>query len=124
MSDLFDPLPSAQKWLRDMWHEVQVASEMNAIASAKADPEAHKLSRLIADNKPASYRYYTAQMIRRPRRVVLWCWSSNPNIAGYYLSWRQLETRSAIKRTQFRAHKHRYLGEARCRSMAKIGGKT
>jgi hypothetical protein len=115
MTNLFDPATPTGKMLRDMWHEVQLASEKNAVAAAKADPEKHKLSKLIADNKPASYRYYPVKYCP----VVRWCWANNPNIAGYYLSWREIKTRSTIKRTQFKAHKHRYLGEMRCREKAK-----
>jgi hypothetical protein len=115
MTNLFDPATPTGKMLRAMWHEVQVASERNAVAAAKADPEKHKLSKLIADNKSASYHYYPVKY----RRAVRWCWANNPNIAGYYLSWRQVETQRTIKRTQFKAHKHRYLGEMRCREKSK-----
>lgn len=32
--------------------------------------------------------------------------------------WRQVETRRTVKRTQFKAHKHQYLGEKRAREKA------
>lgn len=113
--DLFNPATPTGKMLRDMWRDIQIASDERAIRDAKADPEKHKMSRLIADNKPAQYFYMTTweKRTRRGGRSVRWCWSQHPNIAGYYLSWRQVETSRTVKRTQFKAHKHRYLGEMR-----------
>jgi len=114
--DLFDPRTPTGKLLSDMWRDIQIASYERAVAAAKTDPEKHKLSRIIADNKPASYCYFTIKETQHPRRrAVRWCWSRNPNIAGYFLSWRQVETKRTVKRTQFKAHKHLYLGEKRCR---------
>lgn len=117
--DLFDPRTPTGKLLSDMWRDIQIAQDKRAVEAAKADPEKHKLSRLIADNKSATYCYFTVKEVQHPRRrTVRWCWSQHPNIAGYYLSWRQVETRRTIKRTQFKAHKHKYLGEKRCREAA------
>ena len=119
MTNLFDPNTSTGKMLRDMWRDIELANQERAIAAAKADPEKHKLSRLIADNKSATYYYFTSKETQHPRRrAVRWCWSKHPNIAGYYLSWRQIETRRTVKRTQFKAHRHLYLGEKRCREKA------
>lgn len=116
--DLFDPRTPSGKLLSDMWRDIQRANDERAVQAAKADPEKYKLSRLIADNKPANYSYFTERgkaVGGRLRRRVSWCWSKNPNIAGYYLSWRQVETKRTIKRSQWKAHKHEYLGEKRCR---------
>jgi hypothetical protein len=119
--NLFDPATPTGRLLREMWRDIQISSQENSVRAAKADPEKHKMSKLIADNKPANYSYFTepGKAVRgRLRRRVSWCWSKNPNIAGYYLSWRQVETKRTIKRTQFKAHKHEYLGEKRCREKA------
>lgn len=120
-TDLFDPKTPTGQLLRNMWRDIQIASDERATKEAKADPEKHKLSRLIADNKPAQYFYMTTseKRTRRGGRSVRWCWSQHPNIAGYFLSWRQVETSRTVKRTQFKAHKHRYLGEMRCEKMTK-----
>ncbi len=117
MTDLFDPKTPTGQMLRGLWADIQRSQQECAIAAAKAAPKAHKLSRLIAGGKPASYHYY-AQKVKavngRARRRVFWCYTDHPNIAGYYLSFRQVETKRIIKRTQYKAHKHQYLAEARC----------
>jgi hypothetical protein len=109
--DIFDAKTPTGRMLRNMWSDIQKANDEAAVKDAKANPEKYKLSRLIADGKPASYTFYRAQAKGR----VLWCWSTHPNIAGYYLSWRQAETKRTIKRTQFKAHKHSYLGQQRAK---------
>ncbi len=122
--DLFDPKTKSGQLLRSMWRDIQIANDKCLVEDAKANPEKHKLSRTIADNKPASYTFYAARVKAvngRARRRVLWCWSTHPNIAGYFLSWRQVETKRTIKRTQFKAHKHRYLGEQRAKASALVG---
>lgn len=120
--DLFDPNTETGRMLRNMWRDIQVSNDKRAVEAAKADPEKYKLSRLIADNKPANYVYFVDRSVKavngRLRRSVTWCFARNPNIAGYYLSWRQVETRRTIKRSQWRAHKHEYLAEKRCREKA------
>jgi|SRR5215467_896649 len=115
-TDLFDPRTPTGKMLCDMWADIQRSSQEQAVRAAKAEPEKYKLSKLIADNKPASYMYYSSKETQHPRhRAIRWCWTRYPNIAGYWLSWRQVETKRTVKRTQFKAHKHLYLGEKRCR---------
>lgn len=116
-TDLFDPATATGQLLRGMWRDIQKSQDERAVTAAKVDPKAHKLSRLIADNKPASYTYYTAPVkaVRgRARRRVMWCHTNHPNIAGYYLSFRQVETKRTVKRTQFKAHLHKYLAAMRC----------
>lgn len=114
--DLFDPKTPTGKLLSDMWRDIQISSQQRAVEQAKANPEKYKLSKLIADNKAATYYYFTVKERNHRRRgAIRWCWSQHPNIGGYFLSWRQVETRRTLKRTQFKAHKHKYLGEKRCR---------
>jgi hypothetical protein len=119
--------PEIQKLMGEMWHEIELSNQKRLIEAAKLDPEKHKLSRYVADNKPASYFYVTVteRRSRRSRLAVRWCWMTHPNIAGYFLSWRQRETSRSVKRTQWKAHKHRYLGEQRAqREKAKAGAKS
>lgn len=52
-----------------------------------ADPEAHKLTGLMSDGKPARYRYVSA---KNGRGQTMWfCWSVHRNAAGYFLGWRE-----------------------------------
>lgn len=73
---------------------------------AKADPKAHKLCRIMADGKPASYRYVPAGKDGRGR-AIWFCWSCWRNAAGYFLGWREVRTREYVKRDQWIARKVR-----------------
>lgn len=52
-----------------------------------ADSAAHKLTSMMADGKPASYRYMGATNGRG--QAVWFCWSVHRNAAGYFLGWRE-----------------------------------
>ena len=47
-------------------------------------------------------------------REVRFCWSSHRNVAGYFLTWREVIGKSGFKRSQFSAHRSRKA----CRAMA------
>ena len=69
---------------------------------AQADPKRHKLSRIMERGKSLSYRYVPAG--RNGRGSKVWfCYACNRNVAGYYLCWRQIETKDAVKRDQWDA---------------------
>ena len=68
----------------------QQAREKEKIAE---DPTANKLTCMMADGKPASYRYVAATNGRG--MAVRFCWSCHRNAAGYFLGWR--ETHSSFK---------------------------
>jgi len=73
-------------------------------AAAKADPAAHKLSRVF-DGGPR-YRYWRAGRDARGREVRF-CWSTNRNVAGYFLAWREVIGKTSSKRDQWAARKSR-----------------
>ena len=72
-------------------------------AAAKANPQAHKLSRVFRDSR---YRFYEAGQNGR-NQVVRFCYSSHRNVAGYFLGWREIEGKTQTKRDQWTARKTR-----------------
>lgn len=76
------------------------------------DPKAHKLTLIMAEGKPASYRYYDAGKDGRGWEVRFGytCWR---NAAGYFLSFRETippkgsKAKYALKRDMFAARKVR-----------------
>ena len=56
-------------------------------ARAKADPVKYKNTRLFDAGKK-HYNYYAAPKVRG--RIIRFCWSTNRNVAGYYLTWREV----------------------------------
>ena|SRR5213076_3158926 len=73
---------------------------------AKANPQAHKLTRVFEQR--TSYRYWRAGKDGRGREVRF-CWSSHRNVAGYFLGWREVWSKKQRegKRDQYLARKVR-----------------
>lgn len=94
--------------LNDLWREVQGNLDAAELARVKADPIGHKLTRLMEEGKPASYRYYKAGKDARGREVRF-AWCTNRNAAGFYLGFREVydPKRQTIKRDQFTARRVR-----------------
>lgn len=65
---------------------------------AKEDPKANRLSRVF-DKGAAGYRYYETKNGRG--QSVRYCYSTNKNVAGYFLIWREVESKKQVKRDQF-----------------------
>lgn len=91
-------------FLAELVGEIQRAADARAIAEAEADPQAHKLSPRFA--KSARYRYWHAGRDGRGREVRF-CWSTGRNIAGYFLTWREVIGKQGGRRDQFSAKKSR-----------------
>jgi Txe/YoeB family toxin of Txe-Axe toxin-antitoxin module len=66
-------------------------------AAAKRNPKAHKLSRVFA--KGNRYVYTPAGKDGRGR-TIWFCRSTQRNVAGYFLVWRQIETKAKKKATK------------------------
>lgn len=97
--------------------------------AAKANPKAHKLSRVMEGDRGLNYRYNNAGKDGRGR-TIWFCRSTHKNVAGYYLVWRQIETPakrkakkpgdlvSTIKRDQWTGFKSRKSAIDLCRRRA------
>ena len=75
--------PAIQRILMEM-EITRRKAEKSAVAK---DPEKHKLTTLMAKN--ANYRIWRGGRDSKGRQVDF-CYSSWKNIAGYYLSWREV----------------------------------
>lgn len=73
--------------LAKMIEEHNQAGYRREAEAAKADPLGHKLTKVM--EKGMRYRYYSAGKNGRGQ-TVLFCWSTNPNAAGFYLGWREV----------------------------------
>lgn len=62
-------------------------------AAAQRDPLAHKFSKVFKDS---SYRYYSGTNGRGSK--VRFCYSVHRNVAGFFLGWREVQTRRQVKR--------------------------
>lgn len=78
---------------------------------AKADPKRHKLSRVFEGKGGTNYSYWRAGKDGR-NRLVLFCWSSHRNVAGYFLAWREVRGQRQHKRDQWAARKSRKAARA------------
>lgn len=95
---------SLRPLVAELWADIQKSSNDREAAKAKADPIAHKLSRVIEGG--TGYTYYSAGKDGRGRKVRF-CWSSHRNVAGYFLGWREVESKKQTKRDMWAARKVR-----------------
>lgn len=71
-------------WVAGQQHAIDAES-----SRAKADPLAHKLTRVMEDGKPPSYRYWCRELTNGKGQRVRFCWTVHRNAAGFYLGWRE-----------------------------------
>jgi hypothetical protein len=116
-----------QRMLNEMFGQVQRNFNEAEAVAAKRDPKAHKLSRVSA--KGSRYVYTPGGKDGRGR-TIWFCRSTQRNVAGYFLCWRQIETPakkkatkpgdlvSTIKRDQWSGFKSKKSAIALCRRRA------
>lgn len=105
MQRLFNE-PAIQRLFKD----ISIQQQQNRVKAARQNPSKYWLSTLIADNKPASYRYMVIK--RTQSSEHRWCRSCHKNIAGFYLIWYEIENKRKIKRTCFTAEKTKKAADA------------
>jgi hypothetical protein len=85
------------------------------LKAAKADPLAHKTTRLFEPGVSTSYRYYGGKRNGKNQRV-LFCYSVHRNAAGFFLGWREVYMQNGtVKRDQWVSRRVK----ARCIEVAK-----
>lgn len=93
-----------QKMFAEIWGSMQREGMERKERAAKADPKAHKLTTIF---KNSNYRYVYGGYNGK-NQLVLYCWSSHRNVAGYFLGWRETQRRNKTgKRDQWAARKSR-----------------
>lgn len=79
-------------------HDIEAQTILDDVsANGRAARERHKATRYFERGKDG-WRYYRG-------RDRLYCYSVHRNIAGFYLTWEEVEERGQFFRRRFRAHK-------------------
>jgi hypothetical protein len=102
------PSPELQSALNRIWRSIEGDEMKRESARAKADPQAHKLTRVMEGKHGSSYRYRSAGTDGLGRRV-LFCWSVHRNAAGYFLGWREVYSKPRGKRGAYTVKRDRWV---------------
>lgn len=74
-------------------------------AEAATNPEKYRTSRLIKRGLNMDFRYFTCGKNGKGQSVY-WCYMTVPNIAGFYLSFKETHKQNGkVVRTAFKGHK-------------------
>jgi hypothetical protein len=113
MSNFWQDAPSEIKDLaQQLMRDIQAADLVREREQVKADPETNRTTRIFVDGG-SGYRYYSA--INGRGSQVRYCYSTRRNIAGYFLIWREVETKRQIKRDRWDSTKTKRDAMAECR---------
>lgn len=84
--------------IRSMMRDIQQAEIRRERDKAKADPLGHKLTRVFDDGNSPRFRYW--RVVSRGR-IYRYCFCTNPNAAGFYLGFVEVESKDRIERKNF-----------------------
>lgn len=86
-------LDSANEMLRQMWADIQRASRERALTNIKADPNKHRLTRILSEGANTGYVYWPAGQRSVGKRLekTRFCVAKYKNAAGVFLIWRQVD---------------------------------
>lgn len=96
--------PNITARLADLFGELEQAERRREVEAAQRDPLKHRLTRVFAAGVTANYRYFNAGKDGRGRRIFF-CTATHRNAAGFFLTWRQVETATIMKRDQWSARR-------------------
>lgn len=103
-----------QRLMGRMLRDMQQAGLERAESAAKADPRAHRLSRVFPKGARMNWRYYRAGRDGRGSEVRF-CYTVERNVAGYFLAYRETRYKSGNgKRDQWAASKSKKAVMAIC----------
>jgi hypothetical protein len=96
----------------DIFAGVERDRQRDQLAKIQKDPEAHRLTRLMAPGARLSYRYEDGGE-DHTGRTVRFCWACHRNAAGYFLAWRQNQGADGQgERVAFTAHRQKKAARA------------
>ena len=99
--------------LAPLFAELEQAHCNRISREAKADPLAHKMTRVFEHG--TSYRYWGPVKNGKGQKVRF-CWSRHRNAAGFFLGWRETWMKNGtVKRDQWLSRRIK----ARCEDVAK-----
>lgn len=109
--------------LRELWADLERSQHDVAAKAAEADPEKHRNTKFLkAGVRASDYCRYAVGRDKR-KAAVYWCFMNGPNVAGFYLSWRERVTGKTLKRTHCHGWKTKGRAETealrRCRAERK-----
>lgn len=93
--------------IQRMMLDLQIDQMKRIRARVLADPAGHKLTLEFPENARMRWLYYQVKGKRGPR--VRYCYSTERNLAGYFLGWREVwdERKGLGRRDQLIASKRR-----------------
>ena len=95
--------PEVTRSLHELWSDLQQTGRRREAEAAKAAPAEHRLSTVFE----TGMRWLYFKPVRTRGRETRFCYSTTRNVAGYFLTWREVRTAKLVKRDQFRASKRR-----------------
>lgn len=97
---LNDAPPEVQKIFYGLWSDIQRQQNEREAAAARTDPVKHRLTKVMEGGK-LGYGYIEHRNGRGSR--VRFCYSHHRNVAGYFLIWREVETKKKVVRSNWDA---------------------
>lgn len=86
--------------LAEVWNDIQKMSQAREVENIKADPDKHRLTRIMGRDAHTGYTYYSAGMrkINRKRKDHFrFCVATHKNAAGVFLIWRQVDQHKLVR---------------------------
>ena len=80
--------------LREVWADIQRANQRRELEAIKANPDKHRLTRIMTAGRNTGYVYWSAgqRMIGKTRKEKeSYCVAKHKNAAGVFLMWRQVD---------------------------------
>jgi hypothetical protein len=101
--------------LQEMIAEQFAMAQERQLAAIKADPVSHKKTTLF--DGPVRCRYYAAGTDGRGREVRF-CYTTTRNAAGYFLGFREVRSKTVVKRDGIVANRRKATVRDRARDLS------
>jgi hypothetical protein len=89
-----------ERHLGNLMADLTRANQRDQLKEIEANPEAHRLTRLMAPGKRADYSCFRAgerQINARKRELTHMCRATNKNASGVYLIWREVHRQRLVR---------------------------
>ncbi len=102
---------AAEKLMNDIWSDIQRMENERIAEAAKENPKKYRDCKVF--DKGTGYCYFSTKNGRGSK--VRFCYSIQPNVAGYFLVWRETITKKMIKRDKWDSTKSKHDAVRVCR---------
>lgn len=72
--------------MASMWGNIQRMDRERIEAEAKKDPKAYRDTNVMTNTR---FRYWSVPDLPKGKRIAF-CYSTHPNVAGYFLTWTEV----------------------------------